>query len=257
MKKTVICHFFNEEYLLPWWLSHHKPFFDHGILINYNSTDSSLDVINKICPEWTVIPSCNKYFDSASIDREVYNIEKNMVGWRICLNITEFLVGNYNLLNDIGKQQMMIGNYVFVDNTSKTLDHNIPLYHQIYSGYGGNAKNPSQLGLGYRTLRSVHNKRIKYPLVGGRHFYGAESTDDLKIFYYGYLLNIHEMINRKIQIKNKMSPREINRLKRYPSHPNLVSAESFVSKILKHQLPRCINMKSQIDRLLTLQNMCT
>ena len=46
MKKTIISHFYNEEYLLPWWLNHHKKYFDHGILINYASTDKSVEIIN-------------------------------------------------------------------------------------------------------------------------------------------------------------------------------------------------------------------
>jgi hypothetical protein len=47
--KTVISHFYNEEYMLPWWLKHHRQYFDHGILIDYGSTDKSLDIIKKIC----------------------------------------------------------------------------------------------------------------------------------------------------------------------------------------------------------------
>jgi hypothetical protein len=28
------------KYLLPWWRPHHRTIFDHGIMINYNSTYS-------------------------------------------------------------------------------------------------------------------------------------------------------------------------------------------------------------------------
>ena len=55
MRKTVVTHFFNEEYLLPWWLEHHKKYFDHGVMIDYNSTDSSVEIIKKICPTWTIV----------------------------------------------------------------------------------------------------------------------------------------------------------------------------------------------------------
>ena len=30
-KRVVISHFFNEAYLLPWWLKHHREMFDHGV----------------------------------------------------------------------------------------------------------------------------------------------------------------------------------------------------------------------------------
>ncbi|MCA3390648.1 MAG: glycosyltransferase family 2 protein, partial [Roseomonas sp.] len=39
--RSVICHFFNEAYLLPWWLKHHVPIFDHGVMIDHGSTDGS------------------------------------------------------------------------------------------------------------------------------------------------------------------------------------------------------------------------
>ena len=32
--KVLISHFFNEEYMLPWWLKHHREIFDHGVLMH-------------------------------------------------------------------------------------------------------------------------------------------------------------------------------------------------------------------------------
>ena len=75
MKKTIISHFYNEEYLLPFWLKHHSKMFDHGILIDYNSTDRSVDIIREICPTWEIIDSRNELFDAVLIDKEVEDIE--------------------------------------------------------------------------------------------------------------------------------------------------------------------------------------
>lgn len=50
--RTVLCHFYNEEYLLPWWLKHHRSMFDHGALIDHGSTDNSLDICRQLVPEW-------------------------------------------------------------------------------------------------------------------------------------------------------------------------------------------------------------
>ena len=50
MKTTVITHFWNEEILLPYWLKHHLELFDHGILINYRSTDKSVEIIKELAP---------------------------------------------------------------------------------------------------------------------------------------------------------------------------------------------------------------
>ena len=56
---TVISHFFNEEYLLPFWLEHHSKIFDHGIMIDYCSTDRSVEIIRKFCPSWTIVKTQN------------------------------------------------------------------------------------------------------------------------------------------------------------------------------------------------------
>lgn len=56
---TLISHIFNEEYLLPFWLEHHSKIFDNGIIIDYYSTDRSIEIINKFCPTWTVIKTKN------------------------------------------------------------------------------------------------------------------------------------------------------------------------------------------------------
>lgn len=89
---TVICHFRNEEVYLRYWLRHHVALFDHGILIDYASTDSSRDVVRALAPHWEVRPSRNTTFHSASIDAEVMDVEKEFAGWKMCLNVTEFVM---------------------------------------------------------------------------------------------------------------------------------------------------------------------
>ena len=71
---TIISHFYNEEYLLPWWLNHHKDMFDHGIMIDYDSTDNSVEIIKSICPKWTIVKSRNRFFQAKDIDSEVEDI---------------------------------------------------------------------------------------------------------------------------------------------------------------------------------------
>ena len=98
--KTVISHFYNEEYMLPWWLSHHRQYFDHGIMINYDSTDRSVEIIKEYCPTWEIVQSRNREFGAKACDAEVNDYERKVQGWKICLNTTEFLVGDYSSLND-------------------------------------------------------------------------------------------------------------------------------------------------------------
>ena len=76
--RFVICHVRNEKYLLNWWLQHHKDKFDHGIIIDYHSTDNSMDLVKQITPKWQVIKSVNKDFNAANCDIEVMNIERSI-----------------------------------------------------------------------------------------------------------------------------------------------------------------------------------
>ena len=89
--RTVITHFYNEEYLLPWWLQHHRPMFDHGILIDYGSTDASADICRTLAPEWRLVRSANPDFSALDVDFEVMQYEAGLPGWKIALNTTEFL----------------------------------------------------------------------------------------------------------------------------------------------------------------------
>jgi len=89
----VISHFHNEEYLLPFWLKHHKKIFDHGILIDSNSTDKSVEIIQKMVPNWEIIKSPMKMFDSIKMDNLIMKIEESYSDEvKIVLNTTEFLI---------------------------------------------------------------------------------------------------------------------------------------------------------------------
>ena len=90
-KSTLLTNVFNEEYLLPFWLHHHKDMFDEIIVIDYNSTDKSMEICKKICPECKIIKTRNEYFDAQEIDKEFMDIENTIEGIKIVLNTTEFL----------------------------------------------------------------------------------------------------------------------------------------------------------------------
>ncbi len=218
--KTVICHFYNEEYILPWWLRHHKHIFDHGIMINYHSTDRSVDVIKSICPNWEIRTTGNEYFDSAAVDAEVMSIEKDLLGWRMALNVTEFLYGNTDHLPaDSGYNQYFIGNYVFIDLQDRvktgelsTLVHDRPLHEQRIWGYDEfQNQGTSRAGNMARMHRSIQNYPVEY--TPGRHWSEGRprSFNDLVIFYYGWADTSPQGIARKMQIQTKMSQEDKDR----------------------------------------------
>jgi hypothetical protein len=95
---TVISHFWNNAPILPYWLRHHRALFAHGILIDHGATDGSTDIIRALVPGWEVRPTrrCQDWFIAAEADREVMEVEEEVDGWKMALNVTEFLV-HYDL----------------------------------------------------------------------------------------------------------------------------------------------------------------
>jgi hypothetical protein len=90
--RTVICHFFNEAYLLPWWLKHHVPLFDYGVMIDHGSSDGSADLVRQFAPHWRLVHTRLTKFSAYLNDLEVMNFEQEIPGWKIALNVTEFII---------------------------------------------------------------------------------------------------------------------------------------------------------------------
>jgi hypothetical protein len=201
MRKTIIAVFYNEEYLLPWWLNHHKQYFDHGILINYASTDNSVNIIKDICPTWEIVESRNKLFGAKEVDDEVTDIETRIDGWKICLNVTEFLVGDYSILNNATTDNLVLPCCVMVDNQPDLIpDTNKSLVNQKTYGMHYN-DGASKI----RRSRIIHSKRLYvYPL--GRHFDTPHTTEDLVVLWYGFSPYNTDAVKRKLQIQTKIPP---------------------------------------------------
>ena len=98
-KTTLLTNIYNEEYLLPFWLNHHKNMFDDIIIIDYNSTDKSIEICKNICPNCKIITTRNQYFKAIDIDTEFMDIENNIDGIKIVLNTTEFLISEISIKN--------------------------------------------------------------------------------------------------------------------------------------------------------------
>ena len=199
--KSVLMHFYNEEYLLPRWLEHHKKIFDFGVLIDYGSTDNSVAICKEICPNWQVMPTRNAYFDARACDLEIMFYERQIPGCRIALTATEFLVGDVNQLvnEDPKRQQHIIPGIRFTKwDPLGTLDTNKPLWEQIKTGVSYHDDYIAHQG------RSFHNyKDIDYPT--GRHF-GPYTTENVLVFHYAHCIVGKEMIKRRMQIQHKVSP---------------------------------------------------
>jgi hypothetical protein len=88
IKTYVFSHIKNEEDLLPQWLNHHKHMFDHGVIIDFGSTDNSINIIKEICPTWDIISPTEPFGSCVNC---IQSIEEKYSGWKIALNTTEFL----------------------------------------------------------------------------------------------------------------------------------------------------------------------
>jgi hypothetical protein len=250
--RTVLSHFYNEEYLLPWWLEHHKKCFNFGILINYNSTDKSVEICKDICPNWKIVDSENTWFDASQVDSEVSRYEQELTGWKICLNTTEFLYGNFSHLNpSLKDKQYYVGSYVFVDTFKEEEPvHNKPLHEQRIYGYydEGNSEKIAEL---IRPRRSIHNFNVHYPPQGGRHYCEPSSFDDLAIFYYGFAILNKNGIKRKIQINSKIPKKQRSR-PHINCHPNSVTHQIFLDKINQFVKPKCKNISNKIKSIVKI-----
>lgn len=238
MNRTIISHFYNEEYLLPWWLNHHKQIFDHGIMINYASTDNSVDIIKSICPEWDIVDSRNIDFGAEEVDREVSDIESTIGGWKIALNTTEFIIGNFSILNDsFTRHEIPVS--VMVDNDPENQpDINQSLITQKHHGI-----HYKEGGFFIRKGRLIHREPfVRY--LPGRHV--GCSTDELMILWYGWSPFNTNLIKRKLQIQYRIPDidrvrgfgaehiTDINNLK--TQHANLLSRSRDLAEDIKPYL---------------------
>ena len=93
--KLLITHFYNEEFMLPYWIMHHAPLFDKVILIDHHSDDRSCQIIKELAPSsWEIRPTALANFDAVLTDYEVRKIEQSYPDevWKIALTVTEFLI---------------------------------------------------------------------------------------------------------------------------------------------------------------------
>jgi hypothetical protein len=215
---TVITHFYNEEYLLPYWLKHHRQYFEHGILINYHSTDKSVEICKELCPTWDIVDSVNPDFDAALCDKEVMDYESKISGFKLALNTTEFMIGNFDVLNQYKQRtQLVVPCYLMVDNLpfeDNELDPDVSLLKQRTFGIDCSVDKPD----GHRPPRSFHNFNVPYK--PGRHFYN-QNTDDFRILWYGFSPWNERQLQRKLQIKDTISHNDIHVTKWGLGHYNM------------------------------------
>lgn len=205
----LITHVYNEEMMLPFFIRHHAGMFDHAIIIDYNSTDASRNVIRRDAPEtWRIVQATNpSEFGAEQLDQDVMKWEaQNPDDWKIALTVTEFLMAPPNfrlLLEEAGKHMHTIPGY---DVSGRSDDDSMPplssekqLATQRSMVCGQKGKQKRFIHVGYR--------QGEYAYVPGRHVMErATRVEDLPpglqdLFYLKFRFSPWpEMLQRKLQI---------------------------------------------------------
>jgi len=248
MKKTLIAIFYNEEYLLPWFCKHHKDIFDHAIMIDYHSTDRSREIIQEICPNWEIRTSRNPNFQADTIDTEIMDIEREIDGWKIALNVTEFLLGDYRVLNHPLTSRLLIPSIFMVDcDRERKVTQDLPLYKQKFDGF---SYMDGQQAFLERRARSMHRDTVIYPstyteacMGPGRHW-NTHNTNDLVIFYYGWCPFDEGQLARKLQIQTQIPL--IDRQRGWGYH-HITNKETLIHRLENEFIPRSRDLSKEIE----------
>ena len=202
---TLLCHFFNERLLMPYFCRHHYPLFDHGIMIDYGSNDGTVEIIKELAPNWEIRPSRNAYFHAIEIDQEVMQIENTVPGWKVCLNTTEFILHNdlRGVVSPVEGPACFGMRQTILFDRSEDVENELtdePLFFQKQYGYIGDL---GQIGRGPRFLHNHANGVY----AAGRHSTEHRWTEhpDLLIAWFG-LCPRKWMAERRGGQKTKINP---------------------------------------------------
>lgn len=222
---TLISHIYNEEYLLPFWLEHHRSIFKHGIIIDYNSTDRSLDIIREYCPNWRIIQSENKMFEAASVDNEIMKIESTIPGYKITLNTTEFFI--FNLPHGLSTSLNCFS--IPVINAISSKENIYPnTLREFFSGIEKISTTTGAISRGQ--LRFLHNHTHGEYTTGRHRTHLNISNENLGaiILWVGMYPWNTKTIQRKMQIKTRIP--ESDKVIGYGTQHQLSEMELYIVK---------------------------
>ena len=215
---TLVTHCYNEEYLLPWWLKHHYTMFDHGVVIDYASTDRSVEICRELAPSWDVVPSRNKQFGAQECDQEVMDVERRFEGWKLALNVTEFFCCRdvqwfKAFLEMDGAMMYGVQGVVLVDpdDVYTEPDPNVPLVAQRHHGFFEDER----LGPETVAMRSrLFHRHADGAYEIGRHnsyHHRVMHPPGALILWCGFSPWTRSFVDRKLQIGSRIPASDLNK----------------------------------------------
>jgi hypothetical protein len=251
IKLTVVTNTYNEEWILPHWLSHHVKLFDHGIILDYHSTDSTLEIIKKMAPSWDVIKSKDDWFDAEYNDKQLMDCEEMVDGWKIVLNVTEFVFTN-NLIKKIyeldsnGLDMVRARGYqindTYEEKETKNFNEQENIITQRFHGFADKWRDRifhKHKNGSYYTGRHFDTPGLKInPCSTKVHKFIPFANNGLIIFWYRFA-PFYQQIPRKLQISSKVP--DSDKKKGFGwNHWDLTEEKLEIR--WKEQLPNCQNL---------------
>jgi len=272
--KIALTHVYNESYLLKWWIPHHKKRFDHGVIVDYNSTDGTRELVKQLAPDWEYIQSRNAMFGAEDNTLEMTDIEWNLQkrypgAWMISLTATEFFIGDTSKLAQDDKQHdLYVACDIMVSSLNEAFiepDPEKPLIEQRFHGipleWNERTKNNMMVSkfdtaciqaganhiMSQRMMRALHNFSFDYikNVGAGRHAW-KEPVDDFRIFWYGYSPLTEELIKRKLQVQTKIPKSDVMR---GMGISNILDRDLYLRKYKFHLDFGLVDLRETISRL--------
>lgn len=205
MKITVLTNVYNEEYLMPFWLEHHRTMFDHGIVFDWGCTDRSLDIVREMCPTWEIKKAIDSHpskrlekFDAFENDVLFMYAEMELEGYKVVLNTTEFIMSPQPLRSYLAESTDCY--YPLKSFIALSLQEvqNPTTRRELFDGI-------ERVERDVRGFRMVHSwKHGQYSL--GRHEVTLPVTEWIEPFvlWFGNYPWNQRIIERGLQIKDKI-----------------------------------------------------
>lgn len=242
LKLTVFTNVYNEEYMLPFWLEHHKKIFDHGVVFDWACTDSSIDIIKKMCPTWKIIKAPFEYFDAFENDILLMNEELKHDGYKVVLNTTEFLISPRPIREILSPERNSYYANIVPSVLSTKLIQEPNSLKELFEGIekvciGG----INETNRGIRTIHSWDHGH--YSL--GRHAFTLPITNSIPFFiiWFGFYPWNSKFHKRKLQIKDRIPQSDYDKGSSHQHRETLEGNEQRRLKSLEFSvLPSSVNM---------------
>jgi hypothetical protein len=255
---TLISHIYNEEYLLPFFIEHHYEKFENGIILDYGSTDASLNILEKLAPRWKIVDCSGENFDALKLDELVHSIEEKLIGICLVLTVTEFFVGDPRFIT----KGMVLPSYSLLRSEEDPEIEAGQKFHEVYkigvSPFQSRSFTNSNLPI-RKMGRTIRTTREKYPV--GRHFDVLGHTPFL-IYRVANCLANEDMIIRRLQIQERIPLSDIE-LGYGVQHTNYgkkldietlhksIESELLISEDVSGSIYRALELERYLERLET------